>query len=518
MLIAFLLFAHADPSALYGVDGVDWDPLGRLPDFSYAGYRAGEHPLPEPAVVADVTDFGAVGDGITDDTAAFQAAIDATSGGAVSIGAGTWRIEGELHIRDGDIVLRGAGAETVLDFPNSLTDIRGAAPQWSWNGGLIQVEPRSNPADITDVVVGAVRGDRTLTVEDASALSAGDLVVLSLVDGGDGSLGSHLHNDQFPGGSCAYQVPMTLDWPVRIASVDGTTVTLAQPLRVDARLAWSPRLRSHPTLSDVGVEHLTIRFPDTEYAGHLDEPGYNGIFFTRGVVDSWVRDVTFVNADNAVLVDRLSKHHTITDIRIEGRKGHHGLNIAFAADGLYDGLEFQADFVHHITVDHRANGNVFKNVVGAAEVHLDHHRDAPFENLFSNFDAEISFFHGGNLCAGHPSGARETLWGLPGPILPPYWIGAQGNAVGSWTIDDTLTDDAEWVETVDHLQPADLHAHQRAKRLDLPIADTAMPQDTDADTTAPPEDTGCGCAVTRFPLAPGPLLLLGLLVVRRRRN
>ena len=64
MVLGLAIAAFAGSSALYGADGESWDPRGRLPDFSYAGYRAGEAPIPDVAVVANVRDQGAVGDGV----------------------------------------------------------------------------------------------------------------------------------------------------------------------------------------------------------------------------------------------------------------------------------------------------------------------------------------------------------------------------------------------------------------------------------------------------------------------
>ena len=48
-----------------------------------SGYSAGEAPLPSPPVSVNVMDLGATGDGKTDDTPAFLAAIEAVSGGGV---------------------------------------------------------------------------------------------------------------------------------------------------------------------------------------------------------------------------------------------------------------------------------------------------------------------------------------------------------------------------------------------------------------------------------------------------
>ena len=47
----------------------------RLADFSYAGYASGERPIPVVPVAANVRDFGARGDGRSNDTAAFKKAI-----------------------------------------------------------------------------------------------------------------------------------------------------------------------------------------------------------------------------------------------------------------------------------------------------------------------------------------------------------------------------------------------------------------------------------------------------------
>jgi hypothetical protein len=68
---------------------------------------------PPPAVVrsANARDFGAKGDGVTDDTAAIQRALDSIQGGSgvVHLPAGSYRITGTLMVRDGCTLL-GEGA------------------------------------------------------------------------------------------------------------------------------------------------------------------------------------------------------------------------------------------------------------------------------------------------------------------------------------------------------------------------------------------------------------------------
>src|SRR5687767_1273399 len=72
------LSAHAaEHSALWGAEGERWNARSRLPDFSHAGYHQGEKPLPDVPVAGNVKQFGAKGDGTTDDSEAFQAALAA---------------------------------------------------------------------------------------------------------------------------------------------------------------------------------------------------------------------------------------------------------------------------------------------------------------------------------------------------------------------------------------------------------------------------------------------------------
>jgi hypothetical protein len=482
--IAFAAFAGS--SSLWGLTGEAWDPSGRLPDFSWAGYHAGEDAIPEVLVVANVRDFGAVGDGATDDTAAFHAALDATSGGALLVPEGTYLLTDVLEVVHGDLVIRGDGPDrTVLYFDRSLADIRGERPQWSWEGGLLWVQPTEVGAEVAEVTAYAARGGQAVEVDDASALSAGDWMVLRLTDDEPGTLGMHMHNDQAGGGTCSWQDPIVFRWPIRIAAVEGNTLTLAQPLRLDVRPEWSPALWSMPAVEEVGVESLRIRFPDVPYAGHLEEPGYNAIYFAQGVRDAWVREVAIENADNGILTASLTKRVTVSDLSLEGRTGHHGLNVAHTADGLFEDLHFGTSWVHEISVDHHSNGNVFKRVsADDVLVALDHHRDGSFENLFTDFSAETSWVHGGSWCAGPPSGARETFWNLPGPLPPPYFGYIQANVVGDLTVEDLLTEDAEWYENVSNLEPADLHQAQLDRRLGV------TPDEPDDDDDDP---QGCGC-------------------------
>ena len=63
---------------MWGCGGELWKASrSRLADWSFAGYRLGDYDVPDVEPLGDMQDtFGARGDGVSDDTAAFELAID----------------------------------------------------------------------------------------------------------------------------------------------------------------------------------------------------------------------------------------------------------------------------------------------------------------------------------------------------------------------------------------------------------------------------------------------------------
>ncbi|XXX80176.1 glycosyl hydrolase family 28-related protein [Sorangium sp. So ce134] len=494
--------ASGEMSKLWGAAGEAWTPTSRLPDYSHAGYHEGEAPLPEVPVVANVADFGAVGDGVTDDTEAFAAAIAAAENGAVLIPAGRYVITDVLRLSKSNVVLRGEGSSpdgSVLFITKSLADVYGPSPSWSWSGAFMDIRPSQEviATTATAVIAAASRGDTSLTVASTAGLAEGQLVELHQVDDGSGSLGRHLHNDQAEAGDCPYMVPLNLDTPVRIRSIDGGVVTFTQPLRTDVSLTWSPELRTREVVEEVGVEHLRIEFIEVPYAGHLKEPGYNAITFSA-VADSWVRDVTIVHADSGIFTGSYVKGLTFQDIALEGRQGHHGIALSYSADILVRDFNIANAWMHSLTVSARASGNVFSRGTGAEVLVLDHHGDSPFENLFTQLSAYTFVGSGGEECTGLHGGARNTYWNLASPMaVPLLWGHVQSNVVGEGLIvSNALTEDAQWYETVSALDPANLYDAQTSRRLCGDLSDACNlgvyePETASCSQAPRPRGTAC---------------------------
>ncbi len=328
----------------------------RVPDISSVGYRFGERPLPdvvEPVFDVRAARFGAAGDGKADDTEAIRRALDAAAreGGVVLFPAGEYLISGVLSVHSSRTVLRGEGAErTKLLFTRPLEsaygpNIRRSYSRWSWTGGLLWFGPRrTSPATdssrdagwelddwsmgerVVDVTAAARRGDRRLQVNRTDRLRPGALVFLEVEETAErlveprgkwlGAVAQSTSETTAQGLMMSWSHGRV--WPLEIAAVDVTGVTLKQPLRIDVSLAAKPRLRAAgEILQDVGVENMTIvmRRQDAWSALGLTAPGWNGPFF-NSVVHGFLRNVTVLDADLG-FVATASKNLTVTGLRMQ---------------------------------------------------------------------------------------------------------------------------------------------------------------------------------------------------------
>lgn len=460
-------------SDLWGRGGEKWNPAGRLPDVSFAGYACGERPIPSDPATVDVRSFGAKGDGTTDDSAAFLAAIARTERGVIFIPPGKYKITEILEITRPGVVLRGAGpGKTTLFCPIPLNDIR---PNWgattdgrrtsnySWSGGMVWFKGRDKGKRIGPVVAAAKRGDTVLRLAAApSGLSPGDWVELRQTDDAKKSLVRHLYSDD-PGDISKIEAGRHRNsFVARVKSVSGTSLALDRPLRIDTRPEWKPELSTwEPEVQNSGIESIRFEFPARAYGGHFTETGFNAVAF-QNVAHCWARDLELVNADSGIFVG--ARFCTIERIvcRLEGATenkndfGHHGISLT-GSDNLLTGFDLRQRFIHDLTVSN-GSGNVAR-AGKALDLALDHHKRAPHDNVFTNLDAGEGsrlWRSGGGQALGRHCGARGTFWNIRSarPIPAPQGFGPPDlNLVGF------VTGDAPGVH------PPDLHRAQLERRL-----------------------------------------------------
>ena len=489
LLLAAALFpagaGAATTSKLWGTDGSGWNSASRLPDFSFAGYHCGEKPIPEVAVAASVRQFGAVGDGKADDTEAFRKAIAATAKGAILIPAGRYVLTGQIEIAKSGVVLRGEGiGKTVLVIPKSMEQIHGAKTvderksSWAFGGGFIEIRGRSKDGKLTDVAEPAKRGDRRLALKEAAGIAPGSWVRLLMNN--DPALGRHLHAGQKEiAEQTRKEIKHLYDWVARVVAVNGKTVTLDRPLRLDVKPEWQAELWSwQPALEESGVESLSFEFAGTPKRPHLREEGFNAIQMS-GAVNCWVRNVEIMDADNGVIVGgcRFCTVEALhfRAVKRDGKRetGHHALwATGRSQDCLFSGFRLKTKFVHDLSVEGCACGNVFERGSGVA-IDFDHHSNAPYENLFTEIKVGKPYRLwncGGRGDRGPHTAARTTFWNLEfkdeADKVPkvPDW--PQINVIGVPGLAVETTSDHKWVEPcAGGVVPPNLYRAQLEHRL-----------------------------------------------------
>jgi Pectate lyase superfamily protein len=438
----------------------------QIPNVSYAGHATGAR-WPHLPVHADVLDYGAAPDGSADAAPAINKAIEDVGrrgGGAVLVPAGTYRIDDVVRIGYSNVVLRGEGSDrTTLYATRSLEQIIGINRSrygsdnsaWSWSGALVWVCPAKRYQDLVDAIQAhdwpfegwtgnerdlsrtittatapAVRGDFSLGVADTRDLHVGRRVLLQIDDDADHTLLQHMSGDG-PGTRTYLWSDKTkllsyapFVWPVRIAKVDhgegqGGRVTFAQPLPVDARMGWNPRLTTLPeAITGSGVEGLTVRMVKTPRPKHLQDKGYNGLAF-QCAWDCWADDVHVIDVDNGLLLVS-TKNVTLSRTRVSGRGSHHSYA---CREQSHDNLvrDFTVDAFdtpptpgsqhHGINVEGLSCGNVWKRGHMDAGT-FDSHRGLPFANVRTDITIYNDGAHGGSADAGPLYGARFAHWNV----------------------------------------------------------------------------------------------------------
>jgi hypothetical protein len=490
-------------SELWGEGGELFDAKGRLMDWSYAGYRAGEAKLPERAATLSVLDLGAVPDDGEDDTAGLKAALAmAHAGDVVHLPAGVYVLREPLELTNG-VVLAGDGSDqTVIEVPVSLTDLygnpgleRGGSSSYAFGGAFLKARGHDDGDELAQVTAAAERGDTFLALSSTEGIEVGAWLHVDQTDV-NGELIERLHADLQQGGDDNTGDKATEHYS-RVKAIRDGGIELERPLPVDVELGWSPRVRAfHPSISELGIEHLTVRFPETRYPGHFKEQGYNAIEL-GGVFHSWVRDVKVVNGDYGVSIT--SSHFvTVADVVIDttnDRSGHHALNCGHGGDNLYIGFDVRVPFVHDLTVEWYTTGNVFTQGQGK-NLSLDHHRAAPYSTLWTELDlgaGTSAWKSGGAGNRGPHSAAYDTLWNVRAEramAMPPSDYGPRMAFVGFLTSAGDASSDLDWwFEAIDPeaLTPANLWLAMRERRLGPADADAGSGED--AGTGEDPGDS-----------------------------
>ncbi len=234
------------------------------------------------AVVTDAP-YNASGDGVVDDAAAIQQALDdcgAAGGGVVLAPAGTYRVTVGLALPSG-VVLRGDGPDQTR-IEGDQTAEKAILQAGSWD---------EDPSPETAITGGLERGSNQLVVASTAEFVVGDFIVVDQLNDDDLVRASGQDVDPSESG-CTWgsrdDGTRLLGQMAEITSIDAAsgTVGIDPPLAMPLSAALAPeiqRVRRQIT-RDVGIEDLHVM--DRSFRG---DNNANIRFW--GVAYSWIRNV-----------------------------------------------------------------------------------------------------------------------------------------------------------------------------------------------------------------------------------
>ncbi|MCF8302434.1 MAG: glycoside hydrolase family 55 protein [Bacteroidales bacterium] len=257
-----------------------------------AGY---DGTMPNPSTILNVMDFGATGNGQQDDWDAVISAIDSLQGnpGVVYFPEGTFLLQSPLNLPS-NVILRGTGADSTAIYfdlnqqPQNCIVISGQA------GG-----------SFVPVTGGLEKGSSSLTLDNASGFSTGDYAELRQENG-------DWDSDPAP------WAEKVVGQMVKITGINGQTITIDQPLRIDYEPELNPEIRKIEPARNIGIECMKIHRADSVPAGAGDNITMNM------AVNCWVIGVESYKSVSSHIGVVTSKN-----IELSGNYIHH----AFTYDG-----------------------------------------------------------------------------------------------------------------------------------------------------------------------------------------
>lgn len=432
-----ILFEDGEGCLRYTADGRN----NYMPDFSQAGYKNGDVPLPDWPVVLSIAPVAG------DNTAHIQAAIDEVGAmpldeaghrGVVLLEAGLYEVAGTITIGHSGIVLRGVGQgedpsqHTLIratgNSPQGRDVIRaGAVPGVNWNTAV-----PSTRAQVTSPVVPA--GSRSLQVAAPELYSVGDVVIVY-----QPSTSTWLADINF--GDTAGDAPwapgeIDLYYKRTITAINfqESKITLDVPVfdRLERGLAQSEvyRLQAPGIRREIGIEQLRIEIAT---AGPQDAAHARNAIRFMGVEDCWARDVTALHFSYAAVDMTYADRVTVQGC--SGLAPHSpvdgGWRYNFAVNAFSNNILFQgchATRGRHAYVSNgasTASNIVFHNCSSTEDLNtIEGHRRWSQGLLFDNIDIfqpqttrPLGLYNRGSFGTGHGwSATHSVAWNVRMPV------------------------------------------------------------------------------------------------------
>lgn len=343
----------------------------------------------QPTIQLNVMDYGAKGDGITNDHQAISDAISSLDGayGYIYFPSGNYLLELPLSIPD-SCVLKGDGSKNTT----LLFDLDGVATN------CISISKSQN-TEFTDIIGGLTKGSTIIEVQNPDLFEVGDQIEIRQ-ENGDWDIAPISWAEHSVG-------QMT-----RVMEINGDNLVIESGLRIDYDSELNPEVRRVIPITNCGVQCLRIK--------RLDEPitGSGANIYMNMATNCYIRGVESDSSAGAhvavyyglnILIDGNYFHHAFT-YDGEGMRGYGVALSNHTSECLITNNIFRY-LRHAMMIKTGANGNIF-----SYNYSLEPHRSEPIPDA----SGDISF-HGhyafSNLWEGNIAQniVIDHYWGPSGP-------------------------------------------------------------------------------------------------------
>jgi hypothetical protein len=387
-----------------------------LPDFSYAGYKYSEEPIPNLNFkVFNVLDFGAIPNDTKSDKYAIIKTIEAAKengSGIVFFPRGKYFLftaEDDLKpiiVKASKIVFRGEGQGedgSVLFFENNLEP---KDPNKLWTTpDMLEVTANGSNKKITEVVADTKRETFNVEVADASKISIGDWIILSVKNSSKDLINYDISPlIPQPEWTSILEKGVIVNERHQVKSINNNTLTFFEPIHYDIQEKHGWEILCFAHSEEVGFENLRFEGNWKEKFVHHENAKHDGgwsILKISKSINSWVKDCTFKNVNNPLSFNS-SAASTALNITIEGNIGHSSVHTAGSTGILLAKIKDLAGMHHSTGV---AGGSNTATVVWRSSypshTSFESHASQPRCTLFDNVE--------GGFFAGRAGGARSNL-------------------------------------------------------------------------------------------------------------